>query len=122
MAEHKTERRTREIGDTFCIEPGCDYYNMPAVQGHCYTVLDAVTDKYIEKIGKAAYKFLQEIKDIAGKDHIKYVEQLETYLVSMSMNNDSLLDQLVTLRRENARLKLAIDFLEKRTTTHKEKQ
>lgn len=103
MGEHKTERRTREIGDIFCVEPGCEYYDQLAVQGHCHTVLDDVTDAYIEKVTKRAYAGLHDIKAIAGPE--KYLDHLESYYISATCNWEFALDELVTLRRENARLK-----------------
>ncbi len=107
MTEHKTEFRMREIGESFCIQSDCEFFDRPAVQGHCHTILDDVTDKYFERITKDAYTGLVQIKEIAGEKD--YLEHLESYYISTTINWQTSLDELVALRRDNARLKRELE-------------
>ena|SRR3990167_4607983 len=105
MSEHQTERRMREIGDSYCVEPGCEYKGKPAVQGHCFSRLDDETNRLIERMEKRAEDSLAVYR--ARYQGEEYVKVLESMYVCAMMNWDGALDQLVRLRRENAALKRA---------------
>lgn len=102
MTEHATELRDRIIKEVYCVEAGCEYAGNTAVQGHCFSRPDDVTEKYIARISDKADRALAEIKEIAGDD---YVRDLESYFVSVMANWDFTLDEVIKLRRENAALR-----------------
>lgn len=102
MTEHRTEFRDRTITDTYCTEPGCEYEGQPAVQGHCFSRPDDVTEKYIARISGKAERALVEIKEVAEDD---YMRHLESYFVSTMANWAFTLDEVIKLRRENAALR-----------------
>lgn len=103
--EHRTERRTRETLESFCAEPGCEYAGQPAVQGHCFHVLDDVTEQYIARAERIVEEGLEFYRAQHSGDD--YIRTLESLYVSADMNWHFTLDELVRLRRENAALKAA---------------
>ena len=101
---HAMERRTREVGDMFCIEPGCDYEGQPAVQGHCHTRLDDETDKYLREKEQGAMSILAHARE-HNPDPAEYVKTLESLYICAWTNSEFMLDELVRLRRDNAALR-----------------
>lgn len=104
MNDHLIEQRERTIIDSFCRQDECEYKGMPAVQGHCFSRPDDMTEKYITNVMEKADRALAQIKEIAGDEYLKH---LESYYVTAVTNWDFTLDELVRLRRENAALKSA---------------
>lgn len=98
---HQTEYRERKILDTFCIEPGCEYKGKHAVQGHCYHKLDDDTEKYINKMIARANEEIVWMKNHYGD---KYLERLEALCHHEIINRWFTLDELISLRYDNAKL------------------
>lgn len=103
MSEHKTELRDAQFKRSYCVEPGCDYFDQEAVQGHCHTVLDAETDRYIARLEKNAEESLEWVRTNTTPED--YQSRLEAEYICMLCNWTSALDELVRLRAENAKLK-----------------
>ena len=99
---HAVETRSKGVLTSYCIDPACEFYNQPAVQGHCFAVLDKVTDAYITRVMQHEKDEIAWMKEQYGE---KYVETLEGLYVCMMANWRFTLDELVSLRRDNARLK-----------------
>ena len=104
MSEHRTEMRMREIGESFCLEPGCEYEGKPSIQGHCHSRLDEDTDRIIARMETSAESSLAFYRE-QHPDDAEYLKTLESMYVCAMMNWEGALDQLVRLRRENAELK-----------------
>jgi hypothetical protein len=109
--EHKMEIRKREINESYCVQPGCKFKGKPAAQGICHTVLDKDRDKYIRTVLQEGQDFLDDIKSLrkvnkqtTAKAWIRY---LEGHVACQWANTQFTLDELIYLRAENARLKLA---------------
>jgi hypothetical protein len=102
--EHATEFRKREIGDSFCIEPGCRYEGQLAVQGHCYAWIDKETERYLRDKERGALSILTSLRE-HHPDLGDYVKSLESYYICSWMNGEFMLDELVQLRRDNADLR-----------------
>lgn len=108
MAEHTTEKRTREITDYICVQKGCKFKGMSAQQGVCHTTdsnLGGSSWKHVEQAEANAVDFVNDIKK-NSKNSKDYTKHLEAYLICTWMNNDFMLDELVYLRKELALLKL----------------
>ena len=97
--EHKSELRDFTIKRSFCVEPGCPNEGKEAVQGQCFHVLDAETDRTIRHMERYAEEFLAEIKE---GDPTTYVERLEDYFISLAMNSRATLDEVVQKRSDLA--------------------
>lgn len=106
--EHATEFRRREISDSFCTAPGCEYEGKPAVQGHCFSRLDDATDRYLREKEASALSILAHLRE-QNPAADEYVKALESYYVCSWMNGEFTLDELVRLRRDNAALRAAAD-------------
>jgi hypothetical protein len=108
---HKTEIRKREIWDNYCIQPGCKFKGELAAQGVCHTILDKKQHDYITSIMKQAYNCLEEIKKLrkANKQLTAkaWIRTLEGYFICYWANQVFTLDELIYLRADNAKLRLA---------------
>lgn len=102
--DHKMETRKREIGESFCIQPGCKYKGERAVQGHCFHRLDDASQKYIRAVMKRGEGFLEEMRAMRGVNHWKtkatWTKALEGHMVGSWMNSEFTMDELIHLRCE----------------------
>lgn len=110
-AKHKSESRifNREINESYCDEPACEFYNKRTSQGNCWDATDPEEKKfhhYIDYSEDSAESYLKELKEITKPE--EYVEHLESSLVCNWMNYTFTLDECIRLRAENARLKLRL--------------
>lgn len=109
---HRTETRVfvREIHEHYCTEPKCKFFGRPAAQGVCHTRLGRRVLHDLERRDKRASEGVSEMREIAkaqkfSKD--QYINYLERLHHCDSMNEWFTLDELIRLRGENARLRLA---------------
>jgi len=109
---HKTEIRKREVHETFCIEPGCEFEGKRAAQGICHTVESATDTQYVKKVMAHGEKLLKEMRGVRYKNKARTKEQwikyLEGYLVCTWANHWFGLDELIHLRAENAKLRVKL--------------
>ncbi len=120
---HRTETRfyDREVGETFCVQPGCKFRGERARQGFCYDVprrdvYDALFDvgeRYAEELAATYREYFR------GRPR-KYVRHLESSVICWYVNSTSLLDQLVAMRRENALLRKEVERLRGRKLTRQQ--
>jgi hypothetical protein len=108
---HRTETRVyaRTIQETWCRDPACDFFGKPAVQGVCHTTEPSFEGGYTywKLAEKYADESLHEIqKRYKGKSHEEYVEEIESSYICWMINATSMMDELIHLRRTNARLAL----------------
>lgn len=103
---HLTEKRTREIQESYCADKKCKFFGKPAQQGVCHTTETFAGGPwaYIEFGEKQVAEGMAWFKKAyKGRE---YVRTIEAYLESSMMNNYCVLDELIQLRKENALLKL----------------
>jgi hypothetical protein len=108
---HKTEIRKREIWDSYCIQPGCKFKGQLSAQGVCHTVLNKKQHDYITYVEKEAEDCLNGVKKLQKVNKQltpkKWIRALEDYFICHWMNEVFTLDELIYLRAENAKLRLA---------------
>jgi hypothetical protein len=113
VKKHKTELRDSTFKRSYCMQEGCEFYGLPAAQGICGEGrINTVQQKYLESVSKHGEKFLAEMKALRGvnkmKSTKKWVEHLELQVLTEWINHWFTLDELVSLRAENARLRLKL--------------
>lgn len=114
MKEHATELHEKveyRLKESYCVEPGCEYQGKPAVQGHCYHRPEDYVTRYITRLHQRAEEALQWERDLA-KSPEEYLKRLESMFVWATVSQESTLDSLIRLRRDNAALKARVDALE----------
>jgi hypothetical protein len=101
---HKTEKRTREIRESFCDQPGCRFRGKPAQQGVCHTTETITGDAdwtYVDKLIAYGDQHLANVRASAKRmkwSQREYVSYLESEAACQMSNNASLLDELVRNR------------------------
>jgi hypothetical protein len=112
--KHKTETRVfqREIWESFCVQADCKFKGKHAAQGICHTRQESVDQRYIDRVFKRASDWLKESKrlrklnkQLSDKAWIAY---LEGSFISDKMNAEFTWHELLALRTENAKLRLAV--------------
>lgn len=102
--EHATETREKveyRYGETFCIEEGCEYNGERAVQGHCHSQPRDETERYMTALFEECQRSLKWMRKQYGDKFAEYLEHMWEW---EAMGHRFNVDQLVRLRRENARL------------------
>ncbi len=108
MKKHKTELRTVERKETYCLQPGCKFRGKRGAQGICYSAsrwFRRVID--IEKLATEMVLDFGRAKKRLRKRG-EYTRYLESSAVCSNINNIFCLDECISLRAENARLRLAL--------------
>lgn len=101
---HNTERRAREITETVCTQEGCQFNGQHAVQGVCYSDHGDLLEW--EKIDAHEKELLEELATVrAANPDTEYIHWLEAMYISLMMNWQFSLDEVVRLRRDIALLK-----------------
>lgn len=107
---HKTETRIfrRDIHESYCAQPDCEFFGKHTSQGNCYSSTDddgseAWFNRY-ERRTEALEKELVEMRNEC-KTPEEYLDYLEGSWVYDKMCWDNTLDECIQLRAENARLK-----------------
>lgn len=110
--KHKTETRVfaNELHETYCVQPRCKFRGKHAQQGVCHTTttFDGGRDwSYVEKVIKSGDEFVAGLKgNCKPYSDKKYISELESYAACIWSNNMFGLDELISLRREVALLRL----------------
>lgn len=110
--KHKTETRVfaRNIHESYCVQEGCPFKGQPSVQGVCHTTetFSGSPDwSYVELAEKTAESMLADLKKRRRKMGPKeYVANLESCYVVGWMQQITLMDELIYLRRKVALLEL----------------
>lgn len=106
--KHKAEFRKITSEVRYCAQPGCKFKGERVVQGVCFHVLDAATDRHLEAVTRRADGFVEELKIAAkGSPLKKRLAYAYDYLAVTWANYEHLLDEAVRLRRQVAILKAA---------------
>lgn len=106
--DHKTKQSTHEITQYLCQEDGCEYQNKPTVQGICHDTKGDLADwDKLDKYSEGAEAELAEVKTKHTPE--EYVKWLEAMYICMDINWQFSLDECIRLRRDNARLKMALE-------------
>lgn len=109
--EHKTEIRKREIWDNYCVQPGCKFKGELAAQGVCHTILNKKQHDYVTGVMKQAEDCLNGVKKLRKVNKQltakAWIKTLEGYFICHWANEVFTLDELIFLRAENAKLRLA---------------
>lgn len=101
-ADHKTETRifSREIHESFCDEPTCEFYKKHAAQGHCGK--DEAEDMRIyDLIDRREAELEKDWNECYASDP----EGSKSAYITAMLNWSLGLDECIKLRAENARLK-----------------
>jgi hypothetical protein len=110
--QHKTELRKFETVRSFCVQPGCKFNGEIAAQGVCYSKLPTATDRYVSSVMKQGQHCLDEMKKLRKVNKQTsdkaWIRNLEGYFVCTWANGVFTLDELVHLRAENAKLRIAL--------------
>jgi hypothetical protein len=110
--DHKMKSGKREIPQSICTEPGCKFEGKPAAQGVCYSRIPRKDDAYIRQVMRNGEALLKEMKALRVKNKAtakdEWIKHLEGQVVCTWANNHFMLDELVSLRAQNAELKLKI--------------
>lgn len=120
--EHRVDTHifARNIREAWCAQPGCRFRGQPAVQGHCHTTKSFAGDdfEYQEHLSKCVEGHVDYLKKRhaklsgAARDKMLFAE-----IAVMLMNDWFATDELVRLRRDNARLRDDVKRLRKRLET-----
>jgi hypothetical protein len=111
---HRIESRTyrRDIIETFCNEPRCKFYKKHAAQGICHSrdSLTGLSEKDLKMVYENSRKVLEEFRLLHKRrmSTKKYMDLLESRMVTDWMNQTFTLDELVRTRAEMSRLKLKL--------------
>jgi hypothetical protein len=109
---HKTETRKREIVESYCAEKGCKFFGQPAAQGICHDVIHPLQKKYLDTVMRYGQDRLRGEKSLRKANKLmtdrKWIQHLEGELACEWANAWFTLDELVYLRAENAKLRLAL--------------
>ncbi len=108
---HKLETRVyaREIYESYCVDPGCEFNGKRSAQGICHTRLEGVDHEYMKRVQSHVDEWLADMhkEREPGKDE-EYIKYLEGQLYCHLMNDRFSLDHLVSLRMKIARLELKL--------------
>lgn len=112
--KHKTETRVfaRNIHESFCIQPGCQFMGEHAVQNVCHTLTtmnDSDDWSYIDVIIESGDKYVENLRKHVGNRSTKavYIKRLESEIACAWIQVTSTLDELVRLRGRVAVLEKA---------------
>lgn len=109
--EHKTEIRKREIWDNYCVQPGCKFKGELAAQGVCHTVPAPFYMKVFKDVLRHGEEMLKDMRDLRYKNKARttkqWIKYLEGHIVCQWANGWFTLEELIHLRAENAKLRLA---------------
>ncbi len=107
MSEHRRENRPRQIDESYCVEPTCEFNGKHAQQGVCFN-LDREGREW-EQIFAASKRLSDEMlairKEKFADDPAEYTRWLEAMYETAMMNWGNTLDECICLRVENRRLK-----------------
>jgi hypothetical protein len=109
--DHKTKPGVMEIPRSTCDQPGCEFRGKPVAQGVCYNVLDKKITNYCDDVMRRADEQLKGMRAMRAESKetpAKWIKTLESYLTCAWTNEEFMLDSLIHLRVENAKLKLAL--------------
>lgn len=117
---HRMEGRyfAREQVETYCVQPRCRFRGKRAVQGVCFSTdpfVEGMNWDYFNAMQKAAFRYMEEVRSIyqkGGKDD--YIRALEGSLKSDWINSILHHDEMISLRREVALLRLKLERTKKR--------
>ena len=110
--DHKLKSSTRTIPLSLCDEPKCKFYGKPAAQGICSYPLSDATDKYVSIVLKSGEDFLKEVKALRYENKAssqkKWINYLENQIICIWAHSDFVMDELIHLRAENAKLQVQL--------------
>ncbi len=110
---HKTETRifAREIHESYCDEPSCEFYGKHASQGHCWIASDLTElrlDKAIDRAEEEAKEAIAELDSFRPESDKEYIAELKSHLICEYLNDSMQWEEQLRLRMENAKLRLKL--------------
>ena len=114
MKDHKiqTRKKNMKILRSFCLQPGCKFKGKEAAQGICFGKLKGFQHEYARDVMSRGENLLKEMKSLRKRNKkwsLKgWIGYLEGHLVCSWANSEFGLDELIRLRAENAKLRLAL--------------
>ena len=109
---HRTETRVlrRTIYESFCAQPGCEFFGKHTAQGVCHTKFSkAFPEGYFQAVTRRANSIIDFYRaQYKKKPRAQYIRFIEGLCVSESMNASFMLDELIRLRISNAKQSLRL--------------
>ncbi len=110
--EHDTKQREHKYLESYCAEPTCEFFNERTQQGVCHTrETDVFDTTKLDKLTDSLENDLREMKEREGEN---YEAALESYYICAHLNWSSVLDQVISLRIENRRLRKQLGLSDER--------